>query len=108
MPKPSSRKARKKPPRCVLLDTRAWADFSGAVESLERATANVATTFDLMAQLVDEVRRLIPIVSELHAAQQRRSAAARRANETRRAQAEANGAQAAADLAAAQEEPAHE
>lgn len=86
MAEPRSRRRRKqKPPRVVLLDTRDLVQLDTLAGQLTEQVLSLGQLIHVLADLGEMTRTLIPLVSEMHAAQQRRSEGARRANRTRKA-----------------------
>jgi hypothetical protein len=80
----SARKRGRKPPRVVLLDTRSMADLDGLSTHLSESIGYLDALLPIVRELSEGIRQIIPIISEMHQAQQKRSDAARRANQTRR------------------------
>lgn len=81
-PKAKKRKKRK-PPRCVLLDTRTYAELDGLAARVEETLSILRSLSTVLIEIGNFVRAAVPILSAVAAGQQKRSNAARKANATR-------------------------
>jgi hypothetical protein len=79
----ANRRRTRKPPRVVLLDTRQLADLTEITARMREALDSIQQLTTLVVALSEGARVLLPMVSEMHQAQQKRSSAARKANATR-------------------------